>query len=378
MSFTDDAVEKLVDELSQVRIEQADGESDVQRGIYVEPVQLQVVCRQLWDRQKPQPGACLTADEINVQGNVDDALASYYSDVVQRAAACPGVTERAVREWFDHRLILAHGIRGQALRSSIASDGLTADAVRVLEEGYLIRPEGRSGATWFELAHDRLVAPVRRDNAAWYAAHLSPLQKQAALWDQQDQPQNLLFAGTDLAAAVEWAANNQPLRLREERFLSASIEASRAQRQQRWSRINRRIAIVMTALFALALVATLAALYLYQVAENQSRIASVRALGRRGHEQSGRRSRTERSAVQASRAHDAAGWSGGVAGSADGTPASCPGVAHSTDRAGRAPGLESRSLQPGWRAHGKWWWERRAAYLGCARSRRATFSAPAR
>ena len=68
-----------------------------------------------------------------------------------------------------------------------ASQGLPNAAIWPLVNAHLVRAEQRRGATWFELAHDRLIAPVRADNAAWFAAHLSTLQRQAALWRDQGQ-----------------------------------------------------------------------------------------------------------------------------------------------------------------------------------------------
>src|SRR3712207_8334421 len=51
----------------------------------------------------------------------------------------------------------------------------------------------RSQATWYELAHDRLIEPVRRDNAAWRAQHLSSFERAAALWEVEGRPDRLLL-----------------------------------------------------------------------------------------------------------------------------------------------------------------------------------------
>jgi hypothetical protein len=36
-----------------------------------------------------------------------------------------------------------------------------------LIDAHLVRAEQRRGMTWFELAHDRMLAPVRASNARW-------------------------------------------------------------------------------------------------------------------------------------------------------------------------------------------------------------------
>ena len=50
VDFTDGAAHKLVDDLRQVRVQRPDATTEEQLGLHVEPVQLQVVCRSLWER----------------------------------------------------------------------------------------------------------------------------------------------------------------------------------------------------------------------------------------------------------------------------------------------------------------------------------------
>ncbi len=50
VDFTDAAVHKLLDDLRQVQEQELDGTTITRLGQYVEPVQLQVVCRQIWER----------------------------------------------------------------------------------------------------------------------------------------------------------------------------------------------------------------------------------------------------------------------------------------------------------------------------------------
>jgi hypothetical protein len=58
--FAPGIVEKLVDNLRQIRLQ--DAQQKVHLGEFIEPVQLQVVCYQLWENLKRQP-----ISEINLQ-----------------------------------------------------------------------------------------------------------------------------------------------------------------------------------------------------------------------------------------------------------------------------------------------------------------------
>ena len=59
-------------------------------------------------------------------------------------------------------------MRGQVLKETELSGGLANDVIDDLLDAHLVRAESRGGAAWFELAHDRLVKPVRASNATWF------------------------------------------------------------------------------------------------------------------------------------------------------------------------------------------------------------------
>ena len=139
-------------------------------------------------------------------GDVSQSLREYYSESVAAVARESGVSERLIRDWFEHHLITEQGIRGQVLMAPEQSEGLDNRAIRLLENAHLVRAEKRRGATWFELAHDRLIRPVRSSNDAWYQANLSLLQRQAALWEKNDHPEHLLLREAALEQAQAWAS----------------------------------------------------------------------------------------------------------------------------------------------------------------------------
>src|SRR5262249_56396261 len=93
-------------------------------------------------------------------------------------------------------LITAAGARKPVLSGEEAEYGLNAACREVLDKAFLIRSESRGGATWYELAHDRLVEPVRQDNERWRAAALTPLHMQAHVCAAaRDRPDDLLVTG---------------------------------------------------------------------------------------------------------------------------------------------------------------------------------------
>jgi WD40 repeat protein len=208
ITFSEGAVTKLVDDLSQVWVPQPDGSSQPRPGPYVEPVQLQVVCLRLWDRLRPEQRAIGESD-IESAGDVDKALSMYYAQQVADVARRTGVTERSIREWFDSQLIVEQRFRGQAREGPQDSiDDVRPPALLLLEDAHLIRAEQRRGTTWYELAHDRLVTPVLEDNERWRWEHLNAFQRQAASWNDVDRREGLLLRGRELAEAETWAAEH--------------------------------------------------------------------------------------------------------------------------------------------------------------------------
>jgi WD40 repeat protein len=225
VQYTDAAVEKLVKDLRQVQVQQWDGSLEKQDGLYVEPVQLQVACYHLW-QQLSQEQVTITEKDISEVGNVDQSLAEYYSGEVYQISISLEIPEFKIRRWFEDQLITSEGIRGLVQKGRDESEGLNNKAIKMLENAHLVRSEKRLGSTWFELAHDRLIEPVRKNNALWFHSHLNLLQRQARVWFSQDRPSSLLLHGQELEDAKQWAdANLDDLLPWEIEYLSESTEA---------------------------------------------------------------------------------------------------------------------------------------------------------
>ena len=82
-------------------------------GQYIEPVQLQVVCYQLWQRLADTEPGPITDQDLERSGNVDDALAEFYQQALAEVIGeAPGTREGELRDWFDRKLITEAGTRG--------------------------------------------------------------------------------------------------------------------------------------------------------------------------------------------------------------------------------------------------------------------------
>ncbi|MDQ0373955.1 NACHT and WD repeat domain-containing protein [Cellulomonas humilata] len=264
VTFERDAAQQLVDDLRRVRAQRPDGPADV-LGQYVEPVQLQVACTSLWSRL--QPGATRIDETDGIaQGGVEHALSVYYDMHVEWAAWSVGVPSGLVRDWFEERLITPQGLRGQDFAGPLRSGPADAALLTRLIDAHLVRAEHRRQATWYELTHDRFVAPIRGSNAAWRHAHTTPFERGAQQWAAESQPEHLLFTGPALAQAEAYLAGRRvPLAPREAEFLTASRALDARRRRER--RTTRVLAALVV---ALAIVGVMAgAAFVNQVSAQQ-------------------------------------------------------------------------------------------------------------
>ncbi|MGY1761832.1 hypothetical protein ACI79G_10505 [Geodermatophilus sp. SYSU D00779] len=261
VEFTEEAAQQLVDDLRTVRVQRPGGVTEV-LGSYVEPVQLQVACHLLWS-MLPAGATEITRADVDALGRVDQALGEYYAERVRTAAERTGVPERVIRDWFEERLITPQGLRSQVLTGPEPATEAGHRLLGELLDAHLVRAETRRQATWYELAHDRLIEPVRRDNAAWRAQHLSSLERAAVLWDQEDRPDRLLLRGADLAEAEQDdAVRTGVLTPLQRDFLTASRRADEQVRREQQTavvlrRSARRLWIAVALVTVLALTATL-------------------------------------------------------------------------------------------------------------------------
>jgi hypothetical protein len=216
VDFTDAAAEMLITRLAVVKIQLPGEQEETVKTPYVEPFQLQVICRQLWKRTRKARGDNFpTIEEGDVvdYGDLEEALTNYFSKTVEAVVEkmCASETtpkganvteipvspeksntlERKIRDWFESELITERHIRTQTLRPPRTEK--PQDVLRHLEEGYLIRGDVRGTTTWYELAHDRLIGAVLASNEAWRWKHLESWQIAAYEWNASGRNQAFLL-----------------------------------------------------------------------------------------------------------------------------------------------------------------------------------------
>jgi WD40 repeat protein len=275
--YADGVAEKLVENLARIKVQRPDGEMEIRAGQFVEPVQLQVVCQNLWNNLSE--GTEITHKDLERVGDVDQALERYYDDCVSMVAREKNFPERAIREWFEERLITGDKMRNMVLHGRNESGGLDNAVIQALQ-GKLIHAEIRAGLIWYELSHDRLIEPVRNSNARWFEKHLSLFQRQAGLWAQQGRSEGLLLRGEELQKA-EAEAETLSLTKDEQDFLEACRELRKRElrdlRQRRTIFVVAIISVIsffVAAYFAvLANAARVQAQQLQKLAENAAATA---------------------------------------------------------------------------------------------------------
>ncbi len=302
VNFTSEAADLLLDDLRKVQVTQPDGSMEVKPGLYIEPMQLQVVCYNLWEKLDPQE-TDVTPDKVEKIGNVDASLEAYYAGKVQAIAQGDGDApevrqERQIRDWFERQLITPRGQRNRVLMEPEQSGGLANPMIIKLLDTHLVRGEQDGGVTWFELSHDRLVRPVRQNNAAWFEAHLVLLQRQADLWAKENRPEDLLLRGAALKDGEAWMASHpgealeneqqylkasqrlaeEEMRLQREQEQRFESERQRAAEQARNAARFRRLSIMITIVLVGAITLAIISLFLYQQVQRSTNLARGREM----------------------------------------------------------------------------------------------------
>lgn len=212
VEMTKEAARGLFDDLRTILVQGPDKSPMPHKSPYVEPVLLQVVCHRMWHKKckhSPDGFDVLDVADIGRLGKVNDALRHYYADVVEEASGHDLRVERVLRDWVAHQLITEEDYRSQTRKGPAVPDEHTA--LGVLQDRYLVRSDERGGATWWELCHDRLIAPIREDNASWRSKKLEPWQVAAHQWHAAQDDDHLLLRGDAYRQARRWLARNPGL-----------------------------------------------------------------------------------------------------------------------------------------------------------------------
>ncbi|MBL8230211.1 MAG: hypothetical protein JNL98_17105 [Bryobacterales bacterium] len=254
-TFQAGALQELTAGLSSVNVAQPDGTFSTEPGEYIEPLQLQIVCFDLWERLA-ESEVEITANAVQAHGDVTQALRNFYDRTVE-AVGKTGRAQFEIRNWVDEKLI-SNGRRDQVqfVEAAESSEGLGNRFIREMLRRVLLRREPRGTAVFVELAHDRLLNPVRDSNGAWFESRLSEYEKRARLWERT-KASGLVYVDDELKAAKEWRRRTPEPLVDMDAFLAACDERQNiidrertlARRARVW--LQRAIALALGAVVAI-------------------------------------------------------------------------------------------------------------------------------
>jgi WD40 repeat protein len=235
--FAPGVAEKLVENLMTVELETATGGTESIISEFVEPLQLQVVCQRLWRDLRPEQTE-ITFEHLATSANIEKALLSFYEESISTVAQRTGVSEAALRTWFQNELVTPAGTRGMVFRGHEETGGIPNAAVDELERLYLIRAEFRGGSRWYELTHDRFIEAIQKSHQKWLAARAGAeeirrrLQERANQWQRAGRSKGALLDEGLLNEAERWLASNDARELGYGENIQALVDASRTAIEQ--------------------------------------------------------------------------------------------------------------------------------------------------
>jgi len=270
--FGPGVAKKLVNNLMQVLIKYVGGTVST-TGEYVEPVQLQIVCHNLWE-SLPTSVDVIGERDVSKFGDVDSVLAKYYSDALKKVIETrekvdkSKAYEKGLRIWFEKSLITPVRTRGTVyMDEGRTEDDLSAPVVKLLEDLRLIRPELRGGATWYELTHDRFIEPILQSNKEWFASLSEDdqlfikVEQKADEWEQKGKRAVDLLADEELRGVQRAWERHVSLKEKANDRLKAYVAASQVAFEKRQLRAvlrQRKRAVMLLGVVVLMTVATAA------------------------------------------------------------------------------------------------------------------------
>jgi WD40 repeat protein len=224
MPFDSGVAERLVENLRLINVGKDEtGNPVLVMDEFVEPVQLQVVCYQLWEQLHKdshlvaEERRCITREDLdhlsedgNLVGFITSALAGFYEQSLKNVlevmqSSGKEIGERELRGWFTNELITEGETRGLVFQGDDSTGSLPNQAVRLLEQQFIIRSETRAGGKkWYELVHDRFVSPILQSNKTWEMAHPLPPERgfeETVKWEASHKNPNYLLEGRHLEEA---------------------------------------------------------------------------------------------------------------------------------------------------------------------------------
>lgn len=259
---------------------------DAVRDCGSEPGALPLLSHALHETWRRRDGRTLTARGYHAAGGVQGSIARTADEVFRGMSQEQRVIARGVLLRLTG---IAHGAvetRRRARVADLLSGSATAPAVErvvgLLVDARLLTAD--DGAV--EVAHEALIRhwPRLRE---WLDEDREGLRVRARItqaaddWLREHRDPGALYRGARLAAAAEWGASHgSELNELERRFLDASAAAERGELEaaKRRTRRLRSLAIALGVLFVAALGATVFAISLSRVAQQEGERANSRSL----------------------------------------------------------------------------------------------------
>lgn len=167
--FASGVAEELVERLSVISRTDGDLPSSA-HGDKVEPLFLQLVCRDIWSSLEPGE-KLITADHLHSFGDIDQAVARFYDSAVHAVRLVTSESEETLRKWIESTFITEYGTRGAACRGLLMTAGMPNQVADAFADARVIVTEYRSRSTWYQLGHERMIAPIQEANSVWRTKH---------------------------------------------------------------------------------------------------------------------------------------------------------------------------------------------------------------
>jgi tetratricopeptide (TPR) repeat protein len=203
-SFDTEAAEELVADLRRVKVTDLRGEESTVTVDSIEPVQIQIVCSELWDSLPPGT-TVITSAHVREHADVDRFLASFCSRALAAVASDHGIATARIRSWLEQTFITEFGTRGTTYQGIDQTAGMPNTVVWDLENRHILKAEHRLSTRWYELQHDRLIEPIRQADSREHleAARLARAENQWETVERQVRQAIRLFADHDLRVRAE-------------------------------------------------------------------------------------------------------------------------------------------------------------------------------
>jgi len=147
----------------------------------VNTIQLQIVCRRLWEELRRPGAASEPIFQNDAKFTVQESMTRFVDEALQAVISDTGSDEATVRVWLRDRLITDSGTRAFVLVEGQRPGGLPIGAIRSLVDAKLLQFEHRHGSQLVELTHDSMVGAIQESNERWIRRNDRIRKRRAAL-----------------------------------------------------------------------------------------------------------------------------------------------------------------------------------------------------